>query len=243
MLIAIIEDNEGIRNNLVDLFEHYKYKTVCADNGETGLELIKNTLPNVVLTDIMMPKLDGIKMVEMLKAQKMFSHIPIIFLTAKEEITDRMIGFETGAIDYIVKPFDSALLILKVQNLLNFIERQKLHTLSKPTNENFDSNDEAFLKNLTVIINLHLGSRKLDIHLIAIELHYSVSAVHKKIKKITNKSTNQFIREYRLEKAKQMLQDRHATVSEIAFKVGFASTSYFSKSFKHYFNINPTQVE
>jgi DNA-binding response OmpR family regulator len=243
MLIAIIEDNEGIRNNLVDLFEHYKYKTVCADNGETGLELIKNTLPNVVLTDIMMPKLDGIKMVEMLKAQKMFSHIPIIFLTAKEEIIDRTIGFETGAIDYIVKPFDSALLILKVQNLLNFIERQKLHTLSKPTNENFDSYDEAFLKNLTVIINLHLGSRKLDIHLIAIELHYSVSAVHKKIKKTTNKSTNQFIREYRLEKAKQMLQDRHATVSEIAFKVGFASTSYFSKSFKQYFNINPTQVE
>jgi len=243
MLVAIIEDNEGIRTNLVDLFEHHNHKTVCAENGETGLDLIKNTLPNIVLTDIMMPKLDGIKMVEMLKSQKQFAHIPIIFLTAKGETEDRMIGFKTGVIDYISKPFDSSELILKVQNLFDFTESQKLHTLSRPNTEIFESNDETFLYNLRAIINSHLDASTFDVEVISLELHYSVSAIHKKIKNITNKSTNQFIREYRLEKAKQMLQDRHATVSEIAFKVGFTSVSYFSKSFKQYFNIKPTQVE
>jgi YesN/AraC family two-component response regulator len=242
MLIAIIEDNERLRTNLVDFFEHHNFKTVSANNGETGLALIKNTLPNIVLADIMMPKLDGIKMVKLLKLQKECTHIPIIFLTAKGSFEDRLIGFKTGAIDYISKPFNSIELLLKVQNLLALTAVQKLHTLSKPTDENFQSNDDTFLNNLRSIIALHLGSSALDVETIASELNYSVSAIHKKIKKLTNKSTNQFIREYRLEKAKQMLKDKHATVSEIAFKVGFTSVSYFSKSFKKYFTMNPTQV-
>lgn len=243
MLIAIIEDNEGIRTNLVDLFEHYDFKTVCAENGEEGLALIKNQLPDMVLTDIMMPKLNGIKMIEILKQSKKFRHIPIIFLTAKGETEDRLIGFKTGAIDYIAKPFNSEELLLKVQNLFALAEGQKLNTLSKPDDESFESNSEAFLQSLRTIINQNLASSEFGIETISLALNFSTSAIHKKIKRITNKSTNQFIREYRLEKAKQMLLDKHASVSEIAFKVGFTSVSYFSKSFKQYFKVNPTRIK
>ena len=239
MLIAIIEDNEGIRTNLVELFNHYNFKTVFAENGEEGLALIKNQHPDLVITDIMMPKLNGIKMIEMLKQTKRFQHIPIIFLTAKDASDDRIIGYKTGAIDYISKPFKTDELILKAQNLFNLAESQKLNTLSKPDDESFESNSEAFLQNIRIVIDQNLAASEFGAETIALELNYSSSAIRKKIKRITDKTANQFIREYRLEIAKQMLLDNHASVSEIAFRVGFTSVSYFCKSFKQYFNINP----
>lgn len=243
MLIAIIEDNEGLRTNLVDLFNHYNYKTVFAENGEEGLALIINQHPDLVITDIMMPKLNGIEMIEMLKKTKRFQHIPIIFLTAKDASDDRLIGYKTGAIDYISKPYNTDELLLKTQNLFILAESQKLNTFSKPDDESFESNSEAFLQNLRIVIDQNLAASEFGAETIALELNCSSSAIRKKIKRITDKTANQFIREYRLEKAKQMLLDKHASVSEIAFRVGFTSVSYFCKSFKQYFNINPTQIK
>jgi DNA-binding response OmpR family regulator len=171
---------------LVELFNHYNFKTVFAENGEEGLALIKNQHPDLVITDIMMPKLNGIKMIEMLKQTKRFQHIPIIFLTAKDASDDRIIGYKTGAIDYISKPFKTDELILKAQNLFNLAESQKLNTLSKPDDESFESKSETFLQNLRIVIDQNLADSELGAETIALELNYSSSAIRKKIKRITN---------------------------------------------------------
>ncbi|MFY7733547.1 MAG: response regulator transcription factor [Bacteroidia bacterium] len=241
MLIAIIEDNSSIRNNLVQLFELYDYKTITSENGLDGLNLIRKYKPSLVITDIMMPMMDGIKMVEQLREDKKYNHIPVIFLTAKNAEEDRIKGLETGAIDFISKPFATKELVQKVKNLIELGQTQIVNALSKPYEEEFESSAHKFLEKLRSIIDENLSSRNLDVYLIGKELNYSTSAIHKKIKIITNKSTNQFVREYRLEKAQQMIKSNHASISEIAFSTGFASVSYFSKSYKSYFGYNPTQ--
>lgn len=243
MLIAIIEDNTSIRNNLVQLFELYDYKTIVSENGLDGLQLIRKFKPNLVITDIMMPLMDGIKMVEMLREDKQFKHIPVIFLTAKNAEEDRIKGLETGAVDFISKPFATKELVHKVKNLIDLGQTQVANALSKPIEEQFESSEHKFLEKLRKIIDEHISSRNLDVYQIAQSLNYSTSAIHKKIKLISNKSTNQFIREYRLEKAQQMIKSNHASISEIAFSLGFASVSYFSKSYKSYFGFNPTQLK
>jgi DNA-binding response OmpR family regulator len=133
MLVAIIEDNQGIRSNLVQLFELYDYKTVSTDNGEDGLNLIRKFKPNLILTDIMMPILDGISMVEKLRKEHELKHIPIIFLTAKSDIDDRIKGLEVGAVDYISKPFVTKELIHKVKNLIELGQTQITNALTQIT--------------------------------------------------------------------------------------------------------------
>ncbi|MCF8430084.1 MAG: helix-turn-helix transcriptional regulator, partial [Bacteroidia bacterium] len=131
-------------------------------------------------------------------------------------------------------------LIHKIKNLTNLVQSQITNVISKPTEIKFESNDHQFLENLRVIIDKHITSNQLDSNLLALDLNLSTSAIHKKIKKITQKSTNQFIREYRLEKSQQMIGVNYASISEIAYSLGFSSISYFSKSYKNYFGYNPT---
>ncbi|MFZ4798204.1 MAG: response regulator transcription factor [Bacteroidia bacterium] len=243
MLIAVIEDNEMIRKNLIILLEMNHFKTVSSDNGADGLKLIKKTKPILVLTDIMMPEMDGIDMVKQLRLTNEFFHIPIVFLTAKNSIEDRLIGFEAGAIDFISKPFITAELIYKIKNLTNLVQSQITNIITKPVKVKFDSNDHQFLDKLRTVIDKHIDSNFLKTCVLAVDLNMSHSAIHKKIKKITDKSTNQYIREYRLEKSKQMIEANYASISEIAFAVGFTSVSYFSKSYKNYFGYNPSNAK
>ena len=114
-----------------------------------------------------------------------------------------------------------------------------VNALSTPNKHTFESSDKTFLSKLRTIIEANISNEKLDVYMLALALNFSTSSIHKKVKQITNKSTNQFIREYRLERAKQMIEDQHANVSEIAFSLGFNSVSYFSKSYKDYFGQNP----
>lgn len=239
MLVAIVEDNIGIRKSLVELFELYDYETIASENGNDGLTKIKKYKPNIIVADIMMPDMDGLTMVEKLRENADFKHIPIIFLTAKSSLEDKIKGLETGAVDYITKPFESKELLQKVSNLLELGKRQVVNALSTPDKQNFESADQAFLGKLRNVIEDNISNEKLDVYVLALALNFSTSSIHKKIKQITNKSTNQFIREYRLERAKQMIEDQHANVSEIAFSLGFNSVSYFSKSYKDYFGQNP----
>jgi DNA-binding response OmpR family regulator len=239
MLVAIVEDNIGIRKNLVELFELYDYETISSENGRDGLSKIMKYKPNIVVADIMMPDMDGLTMVEKMRAEPDFKHIPIIFLTAKSSLDDRIRGLETGAVDYITKPFESKELLQKVSNLLELGKRQMVNALSTPNKQTFESSDQAFLTRLRTLIEANISNEKLDVYMLALALNFSTSSIHKKVKQITGKSTNQFIREYRLERAKQMIEDQHANISEIAFSLGFNSVSYFSKSYKDYFGQNP----
>jgi DNA-binding response OmpR family regulator len=141
MLIAIVEDNVGIRKNLVELFELYNYETIASENGNDGLYKIKKYKPNIIVADIMMPDMDGLTMVEKLRENSDFKHIPVIFLTAKSSLEDKIRGLETGAVDYITKPFESKELLQKVSNLLELGKRQVVNALSSPDKQNFESAD------------------------------------------------------------------------------------------------------
>ena len=239
MLIVIIEDQTSIRENLKDIFELNDYKTITASNGLEGLNVIYQNNPDMVVTDVMMPDMSGFEMVERLRSNSAYAHIPIIFLTAKTAFEDKMVGLNLGAVDYITKPFDVKELLQKVKNLTEFAKKQRIASMVKPDDINVKSNDDLFIEELKEIIDKNLTNDNLDADFLALKLSYSPSSIHKKIKNITQKSTNQFIREYKLDIAKQMILKPHANISEIAFNLGFNSLSYFSKSYKAYFGVSP----
>ena len=239
MLIVIIEDQTNIRENLKDIFELNDYKTIAVSNALDGLNVIYQNNPEMVVTDVMMPDMSGFEMVERLRSNSAYAHIPIIFLTAKTAFEDKMFGLNLGAIDYITKPFDVKELLQKVKNLTEFAVKQRIVSMVQPEALDVKSNDELFVEQLKELINRNLTNDKLDADFLAVKLNYSSSSIHKKIKNITQKSTNQFIREYKLDLAKQMILKPHANISEIAFNLGFNSLSYFSKSYKNYFGVSP----
>jgi len=239
MLIVIIEDQTNIRENLKDIFELNDYKTIAVSNALDGLNVIYQNNPEMVVTDVMMPDMSGFEMVERLRSNSAYAHIPIIFLTAKTAFEDKMFGLNLGAVDYITKPFDVKELLQKVKNLTEFAVKQRIVSMVQPEALDVKSNDELFVEQLKELINRNLTNDKLDADFLAVKLNYSSSSIHKKIKNITQKSTNQFIREYKLDLAKQMILKPHANISEIAFNLGFNSLSYFSKSYKNYFGVSP----
>jgi DNA-binding response OmpR family regulator len=239
MLIVIIEDQTNIRENLKDIFELNDYKTIAVSNALDGLNVIYQNNPEMVVTDVMMPDMSGFEMVERLRSNSAYAHIPIIFLTAKTAFEDKMFGLNLGAVDYITKPFDVKELLQKVKNLTEFAVKQRIVSMVQPEALDVKSNDELFVEQLKELINMNLTNDKLDADFLAVKLNYSSSSIHKKIKNITQKSTNQFIREYKLDLAKQMILKPHANISEIAFNLGFNSLSYFSKSYKNYFGVSP----
>ncbi len=237
--IAIVEDQDSIRNNLIELFELYNFQTLsCRDVAEAS-DKIRKYIPHVIICDVMLPDGNGFDLIETLRKEPHLLHIPVIFLTAKTSPEDKMKGLETGAIDYITKPFSTRELIQKVNNLTGILNQQVKKALSSPVDKSYESADQIFLKKLQQIIELNIQDHDLDVETVAKALHLSASSIHKKIKAIAGKSTNQFIREYRLEHAKKMLESQHASVSEIAFKSGFNSLSYFSRSYKEYFGMPP----
>jgi YesN/AraC family two-component response regulator len=235
MSIVVIEDHEGIRNSLKELFELRNMRVFVAASAIEGLVLISRHKPKLLITDVMMPEMDGFELVSKLRTQPEFEHLPIIFLTAKTGLEDRFKGLNLGAIDYINKPFQSFELFKKVENILRisdfrpFTEKQLVPG---------DSNDD-FIKRLDECISKHIQNPDLGIDTLAKEIPYSVSAIHKKIKQITGKSTNQYIREYRLNEANRWLTSRTIPISEVASRLGFNSLSYFSKSYKVYFGYSP----
>lgn len=235
MSIVVIEDNEGIRNSLKELFELRDMQVFTASSAIEGLVMISRYRPKLLITDVMMPEMDGFELVSKLRTQPEYQHLPIIFLTAKTELEDRFKGLNLGAVDYITKPFQSYELYKKVENILRISEFQPFHQKALVPN---DSNDD-FLQKLDDCINKHIQNPELGIHVLKKELPYSVSAIHKKIKLLTDKSTNQYIREYRLKEAHRWLTHRNIPVSEIATRLGFNSLSYFSKSYKTYFGFSP----
>ena len=239
MLIVIIQDQTSIRENLKDIFELNDYKTIAVSNALEGLNVIYQNNPDMVVTDVMMPDMSGFEMVERIRSNSAYAHIPIIFLTAKTAFEDKMFGLNLGAVDYITKPFDVKELLQKVKNLTEFAVKQRIVSMVQPEALDVKSNDELFVEQLKEIIQSNLTNDRLDADFLAVKLNYSSSSIHKKIKNITQKSTNQFIREYKLDLAKQMILKPHANISEIAFNLGFNSLSYFSKSYKSYFGVSP----
>lgn len=240
--VAVIEDSTEIRQSLVDLLEMNGYRAVEAVDGAQGWELIQVEHPDIIISDIMMPNMDGYQMLQKLKSDPKLQHIPVIFLTARVLLSDKLQGLEFGANDYITKPFEIKELLYKIKNLLEFRDHTLTAAYSSPKKLNVESKDDRFLREVNLAIESRISDVDLGLQDMASMLGISTSSLQKKIKKISDKSVSQYIREYRLKRSNDLIMVDYGSLSEIAEKTGFRSLSYFSKSFKDFYGISPSSL-
>lgn len=244
-ILLIVDDNEDIRKYIRSIFEN-EYKIVEAVNGKDGIEKATEQIPDVIISDLMMPEMDGFEFCKLLKADEKTSHIPIIMLTAKANVESRIEGFELGADDYLIKPFNSQEMQARVKNLLVIREKLKKYyqtsDTQKPVNNDVKISviDEQFIKKVRDAIDIHISESQFSIEQLANELSLSPTQLRRKIKALSNQTIVEFIRLYRLEKAAQLLTQNAGNISEIAFNVGFDSLSYFSKVFQEIYGVSPS---
>ncbi len=243
--LLIVEDNTELRNYLKEeLKDHYKILT--ASHGKEGIEVAKSALPDIIITDIIMPEMDGFGFCKTIKSDIKTSHIPLLMLTAKTKVDDRMEGIEKGADAYMVKPFNMRLLKLRLSQLITsrqLIFNKYFSVISDvPKNKNTTSLDKEFIQKVLSYINENLGDPDLNVEVLASQLNLSRSQFYRKIKALTNQTANEFLRNIRLQRAKQIIETGNANISEVCYKIGFSSPSYFTKCFKSYFGVLPTEV-
>ena len=240
--VLIIDDNNDIRTYLRTVLSE-SYNVSEASDGKSGLELARRIVPDIILSDIMMPIMDGLEFCQELKTDKAISHIPVILLTARNLDEQRAEGYEHGADAYIAKPFSLRLLLSRIENLIE--SRKKLsQVLSKGVEDDQIGNlsnetDRSFLKQLRKIIQENLANSDLSVEQIGDEIGLSRVQLYRKVKALTGNSPVEIVRKARLTRARHILQTTERTVSEIAYSVGFSTPSYFSKCYKEEFGENP----
>ena len=243
-IILIVEDHFDLRNFICEQLEN-DYSIVEAEDGEKGLELAEEIIPDMVISDIMMPNMDGYRLCRELKNNIKTSHIPVILLTAKASLENKIEGLETGADDYLIKPFNTIELKTRVKNLIQVRKqiREKFQSemILKPMEVIVPSSQKIFIEKLTKIIEEKIEDENFSIENLCKEIGMSRTQVHRKIKAVTNKSTSEFIRSYRLQKAADMIKQDAGNMAEIAYKVGFNSQSYFTKSFQEIYGCTPME--
>jgi signal transduction histidine kinase/ligand-binding sensor domain-containing protein/DNA-binding response OmpR family regulator len=243
--ILVIEDNDDIRNYIKSSLEG-SFNVHEATNGYDGIELALEAMPDVIISDIMMPIMDGIQMTKILKEDIRTSHIPIILLTAKDSLQSKSEGYAVGADSYITKPFSAKLLKVRISNILETREKIK-DTFSKSLHDNnftikdIGELDNDFIKKTIEYIESHLDSEEMKIGYLADYTHMSQSTFYRKIKSLTGLNPVEFIRKIKMKHAVNMLADKNLTISEIAFKTGYNGLSSFRKAFKTEFDISPSE--
>lgn len=242
-VVLIVEDNVDIQKLLKDIFRE-KYRIMSALNGKEALAQIEKRAPDIIISDVIMPIMNGVELCKKIKENDNLNHIPIILLSAKSQVKDRIEGIESGADAYLSKPFNLDELKFTVESMLN--QRKKI--LDKFSSNIFHMPDEDLVSADRVLINRateytldNLSNENLSVIDLANYLNMSRFTLIRKFKMINNLTPNNFIQKIRLEKSKEFLKNKVANVSEIAFKVGFASTTYFSSSFKREYGMTPKE--
>ena len=243
-IVCIIEDNKDIQNYLVSIFEK-NYQICIANNGEEGFKRALEKIPDLIISDIMMPKKDGISLTKQLKSHELTTHIPIILLTAKTTDTDQLKGLQVGADAYVKKPFNSNLLMATVKNLLHnrILLQQKItkDILHKSKKIEIHSLEDKFRLRIQKILDKNLTDNGFTIENLCFELGVSRMQLHRKLKAITGKTTSEFINYSRLQLAITLIKTKKISIAELAFAVGFNNASYFSKCFKKEFGCSPKE--
>ncbi|SDB44155.1 Signal transduction histidine kinase [Flavobacteriaceae bacterium MAR_2010_188] len=241
--ILLVEDNDEIRKLLYDLLQD-KYNLLQAANGLAALDIIQEKLPDIVISDIMMPFMDGMELCKNIKTDSLTSHIPVILLTAKVGEENEMKGYDIGADAYITKPFDPKILVKRLHNLLKTrLKLRKFYAESFGIKEDLKitNTEKEFLSKIKLIIEEHITDPQLSADKFSILTFMSRSHLHRKLKAITGMSTTEFIRHHRLNMGKNLLIKSDAPISEIAYQVGFNTPSYFTRCFKASFNTSPEE--
>jgi DNA-binding response OmpR family regulator/nitrogen-specific signal transduction histidine kinase len=245
-IILIVEDHSDlrkyIRENLSD-----NYQVVESPNGKEGFGKAVEVIPDLIISDVMMPEMDGYTFCKKVKSNEKTNHIPVILLTAKASTEDKLEGLELGADDYLIKPFNPDELKLRVRNLIKIREqlRQKFTSemVLKPAEVVVPSTQMQFMQRLQSIIEINLEDESFGVDKLSVELGMSRSQLHRKLKAVTNQSTTEFIRNFRLQRAAQLILQDAGSMGEIAYKVGFNSQAYFNKSFQEIFSCSPSEYK
>jgi DNA-binding response OmpR family regulator len=244
-LALIVEDNADLRAFIEETVSS-SYQVEQATNGKEGLEKAIALVPDIIISDVMMPLMDGFTMTEKLKKDERSSHIPVILLTAKAGQQHKIEGLETGADDYLTKPFDAKELLTRIENLVNqrkLLRKKFAGTIQlKPSEVTVKSVDEIFLANIMKTIEKNMEEEDFSVEELAKKAAMSRSQLHRKLIALLDQSPSDLIRQTRLLRAKELLQKKAFTPSEVAFKVGFNSHTYFSKCFKEEFGVSPSEV-
>jgi Signal transduction histidine kinase len=241
--ILIVEDNEGLRNMLVNIFETF-YEVISAADGEEGLMKARDEKPNIILSDVMMPKMSGTELCKQIKADFDTCHIPVVLLTARTAIEHNLEGLRIGADDYITKPFNVNILVSRCNNLVNgrLLLQEKFSKQPQAYAQILATNpiDKDLIDKAMTIIENHLDDTEFNVNIFAREIGIARTSLFSKIKAITGQTPNDFILTVRLKKGALLLRNNpELNISEIADKIGFASSRYFSKCFKDVYHVSP----
>jgi len=241
--ILIVEDNADLRSYIVSFLKDY-YSVFFAENGKLGLEVIKKHNIKLVVSDVMMAEMDGFEFCQTIKSQIETSHIPVIMLTALSSVDNKSMGLDKGADAYIMKPFDEKILLSQIRNLLQQRKRlQESYSQRFIVKQPIDvgSLDNYFLNKVNAIINKNIQNKEFSVDFLASEMGFSRSQLHRKLKQITNHYTSEYITMVRIKKAIELLSTKNYNIDEVAFLVGFNSSSYFSKCFRKIHGLSPKE--
>ena len=244
-LLLIVEDNADMRLFIRQILQN-DFRIVEAVDGQSGLDFALLHIPDLIVSDVMMPVMDGLELCHRLKSDPRTSHIPFIMLTAKADLKTRIEGLSRGADAYLAKPFDQKELMIRLEKLLEL--RQKLQARYQSTERLEPTGDPAieieddFIKQLENIVRENISDYEFGIGKICQEMHMSRSQIYRKLKVLTGKSVNEYIRTLRLRKAKHLLQTSDFNVSQVAYEVGFKDPAYFSRSFSKEFGVSPSEL-
>jgi len=246
-VILIVEDNHELRKFLKNQLQHF-YQIIESKNGKEGLEMATKKLPDLILSDIMMPEMDGIELLDAVKNTTETSHIPVILLTAKSSLETKIEGLKYGADCYITKPFDTDFLLASIENLIK--QRKKVFEhlqtnvktiVLEPSEISITTKDEQFLKNIIAVVEDNLTDSKFNIDVIVNSLSMSRVTFNRKFKSLTSITPVEFVREMRIKRAKQFLDAGETDIANIAYKVGFNDAGYFSTCFKEFYKTSPSE--
>jgi signal transduction histidine kinase/DNA-binding response OmpR family regulator/ligand-binding sensor domain-containing protein len=246
LTILLIDDNTELLYVMTGIFKD-KYHVVTATNGQQAWEILNNNTVDVVICDVMMPDINGWELCNRIKTDLRFNHIPVIILTAKKGIDDRVASYEAGADGYIAKPFESKVLFARVDNLLKSYKMRQI-AFRKEENVNleglpYQSADKQFLQSIINSIEQHLEKSEFDLEQLSSDLNMSKSTLYRKIKSMTGLTPLDFIRNIKMKRACMMLHTQQINLSEVAYAVGFSNPTYFYKCFKGEFGVTPSEYQ
>ena len=240
--ILLVEDNKDLRDFMVKSLSK-SYTVYDAENGEKGLEIAGERIPDVIISDVIMPVMDGYEMVEKIKTDQKTCHIPVILLTARTTDEDKISGYGSGSDAYVEKPFNLEVLEAQVKQMIKNREimqrnfREWVHKNKNP--ENLPSEDQVFLKKVNSIIEENIDSGDMGVQVLAEAVSLSTTQIYRKIKAVTGKTPVEYIRMYKFSRAQKLLAETDYSIKQIAYMSGFNDPSYFGKCFKNEFGISP----
>ncbi|MCG2462278.1 response regulator [Flavobacteriaceae bacterium F89] len=245
-VVLVVEDNVDMQIFLKDLL-HGKFEVLIAENGKEGIASAKKNNPAVIISDVMMPIMDGVEMSRTLQKSKQTSHIPIILLTAKKATNSKLVGLQSGAIAYIQKPFDPQELLLQVHNIISrsekIIFKTKTELFSVPKSNIVKSKDHIFMENLVNELNGRVEDSQFKLEDLANTLNMSYSVIYRKCQELTGKTLVEFFRSLKVKRAALFILENGYSISEAAFMVGYKDSRYFTKCFKEEFGKPPTALK